>query len=348
MKLGVAMKPDVWSDGHLRLARQLGCETVVAWVPFPEDDGVWSRARFEGLAGQARRHGLKLAAIENFHPAHIDHIVLGEEGREEQMARVIETIHNAGAAGIECFGYNFSVCGVQGYYTDYDTGNQDGRGLAGTKSFDEKRLPRTPPPNREFWFNTVIERRAAEGTIPPCGEAEFWERFDWFLKRAVPAAEAAGVKLCAHPDDPPVPFLRGMYRPLHSVEGMRRLVERIDSPANCLEFCQGTISTMRGVDVYEAIREFASKGKIGYVHFRNTSGRLPRYSEVFIDDGYVDMPRAARIYRECGFTGTLIPDHAPRVAAAVAWETGMAHALGYIRGVFQAQGISTCTTESSR
>ena len=67
--------------------------------------------------------------------------------------------------------------------------------------------------------------------------------------------------------------------------------------------------------MYAAIREFASAGKIGYVHFRNTSGQLPRYSEVFIDDGYVDMPRALAIYRECGFDGTVMPDHTPRLEA---------------------------------
>ena len=49
-----------------------------------------------------------------------------------------------------------------------------------------------------------------------------------------------------------------------------------------------------------AIEEFASAGKIGYVHFRNVSEQLPRYSEVFIDDGYVDMKKAMSIYERCG------------------------------------------------
>lgn len=335
MKLGIAMKPAVWSDEHLKLARQLGCETVVAWVPFAEGDGVWHEEQFLALSRQAAQAGLRLEAIENFHPAHWDHIVLGEPGREEQMEKICATIRNAGRAGIRCFGYNFSACGVQGYRTDYTSGNQDGRGLAATKSFDESGIPTEPQRNPEFWFNTRIERRGSTGVLPPCGEEEFWGRLDWFLERALPAAEAAGVKLCAHPDDPPVPFLRGIYRPLHSPEGLHRLLDRFPSPSNALEFCQGTISTMRDVEIYRVIEEFASTGRIGYVHFRNTSGRLPRYSEVFIDEGYVDMPRALRIYRKCGFDGTVVPDHTPQVAAAVPWETGMGYALGYIRGLMQ-------------
>ena len=39
------------------------------------------------------------------------------------------------------------------------------------------------------------------------------------------------------------------------------------------------------------------------------------------------------IYEKCGFTGTIIPDHTPRLDAADWWETGMAFALGYMRGI---------------
>ena len=116
------------------------------------------------------------------------------------------------------------------------------------------------------------------------------------------------------------------------------LLKLVDSPANCLEFCQGTVSTMRDIDIYAAIEEFAKSGRIGYVHFRNTSGRLPKYSEVFIDDGYVDMKKAMEIYAKCGYTGTVIPDHSPRLEAQDWWETGMAFALGYIRGIMPKEG----------
>ena len=335
MKLGIAMKPAMWSDAHLRLARQLGCESVIAWVPFDEGDGVWHEEQFRALVRQAEQHGLALEAIENFHPAHWDHIVLGEPGKEEQMACICETIRNAGKAGIRCFGYNFSVCGVQGYFTDYTSGNRDGRGLAATKSFDEAKMPTEAQRNPDFWFNTRIERRGNTGIQPPCSEEEFWERYYWFLSRALPVAEEANVKLCAHPDDPPVPYLRGIYRPLHLPEGLRKLLAFSDSPSNCLEFCQGTVSTMRGVNIYEVIEEFAGSGRLGYVHFRKPRGTMPRYSEVFIDEGYVNMPRALGIYRRHGFEGTVIPDHTPQVDAAMPWETGMAYALGYIRGVMQ-------------
>ena len=54
---------------------------------------------------------------------------------------------------------------------------------------------------------------------------------------------------------------------------------------------------------------------------------------MFIDDGYVDMKRAMAIYEKCGFDGTIVPDHTPRLDAEDWWETGMAFALGYMRGI---------------
>ena len=81
MKLGLAMHPEKWNDAHLAMARQLGCETVVAWVPFGAGDGYWHEEDFARIVAQAKKHGLVLEGIENFHPQHIDHVVLDEPGK---------------------------------------------------------------------------------------------------------------------------------------------------------------------------------------------------------------------------------------------------------------------------
>ncbi|MBE6413468.1 MAG: D-mannonate dehydratase [Verrucomicrobiaceae bacterium] len=325
----------MWTDEHLRLARQFGCESIIAWVPLPAGNGVWSKEDLYSLKKQVNKYGMELAGIENFHPAHWDHIVLGEEGRDEQMENICQTIKNAGEVGIECFGYSFSACGVQGYYTE--RGNSDGRGMSSIKRFSTEYIDDSPSPNQRFWFRTQIARRSPEGVIPSADEETVWDRFRYFLENALPVAEKANVKLCAHPDDPPIPYLKGIYRPLHSVEGLRKLIKMFDSPSNCIEFCQGTISTMQGVDIYSVIEEFASQDKIGYVHFRNTKGQFPEFSEVFIDDGDVDMAKAIECYAKYGFKGTLIPDHTPLIASPDPWWTGMGFALGYMRGIMQAK-----------
>ena len=348
MKLGVSLKPKMVEPEHLDFFRQFGCESIITWVPLPAGDGIWHVEDLARVKDMINSRGMEWAAIENIHPAHWDHIVLDEPGKEEQMENLLATIRNMGEVGVPCLGYSFSIVGVWGYYSELD--NREGRGGARVKKFDAERIPTgSPPGNREFWFRTVqdpelfekdLERRPAEGTIPPVDEARLWDRLEYFLSRAVPVAEEAGVTLAAHPDDPPVPELRGMARLFYSPENLQRLIDLVPSPRNSLTFCQGTVSTMRGVDIVQAIHRFASQDRIAYVHFRNVRGAYPRWREVFIDEGDTDMIEAMKAYLEHGFAGTMIPDHTPHTSLTgdLWWETGMTYGLGYMQACRQALG----------
>ena len=57
---------------------------------------------------------------------------------------------------------------------------------------------------------------------------EMWDRYAYFLEAVIPTAERAGVRLAAHPNDPPVPVYRGVAQPTGDVEGMKRLIEVVD------------------------------------------------------------------------------------------------------------------------
>jgi mannonate dehydratase len=150
-----------------------------------------------------------------------------------------------------------------------------------------------------------------------------------------PVAEEAGVKLAAHPDDPPLPTMRGHARLVHQPELYQRLLDRKPSPANALEFCIGTLAEMAAGDVYAAVDQYSRQKKIAYVHLRNVHGRAPTYHETFIDDGDVDMLRVLRILKTNGYDGVLIPDHTPQMTCNAPWHAGMAHALGYMRAALQ-------------
>ena len=87
-------------------------------------------------------------------------------------------------------------------------------------------------------------------------------------------------------------------------------------------------------NVYDAIREFGSQGRIAYVHFRNVTSPVPSFAETFIDEGYVDMYRAMRIYKEVGFDGVFIDDHVPHMVDDTPYgHRGRAHAAGYIKAL---------------
>lgn len=300
------------SEENLRFAKQLGVNHIVVHTPELTGDGYWEELSLWKLKLRVESAGLKLAAIENLPRNHYDKILLGEPGRDEQIGKVCKTIRNMGRVGIPILGYNWMLLGV------WRTAPGRGRGGARVTSFDYEQVKDAP--------------LTAMGEI---GDEELWKNYAYFLKRVIPVAEEAGVKMGLHPDDPPVPLLSGTARIFRSVEALKRAIEIVPSDYNGLEFCQGTIAEM-GVDVVEAIRYFGGRKKIFYVHFRNVRKTVPKFDESFIDDGDVDMFRAMQAYKEVGFDGPIIPDHTPRVVGDTRWgHRGRAFAVGYIKALIQ-------------
>jgi mannonate dehydratase len=152
----------------------------------------------------------------------------------------------------------------------------------------------------------------------------------------VPVAEEAGVMLAAHPDDPPAESLRGAARLVNRPRKYDRLLDIVDSPANGLELCLGSLQEMPETDeIYSHVRRFARRRRIGYIHFRNVRGKVPNYHETFVDEGDIDMAEIVRILRDEDYQGVMIPDHTPEMTCDAPWHAGKAYALGYMRALVQ-------------
>jgi len=196
----------------------------------------------------------------------------------------------------------------------------------------------TPIPNGMVW-NMVDDANAPKGILPAITHEQLWQRLADFLEEVVPVAEAAGVKLAAHPDDPPMPTMRGQPRLVYQPHLYQRLLDLKPSPANALEFCLGSVAEMipQGRDnIYQTVEQYSQQGKLAYVHFRNVVGKAPHYKETFVDDGDIDMLRVLRILKKNHFDGVLIPDHTPQMSCEAPWHAGMAYAMGYMRAALQA------------
>ena len=74
----------------------------------------------------------------------------------------------------------------------------------------------------------------------------------------------------------------------------------------------------------------ARKKKIFKVHFRNVSSPLPRFREMFVDNGYVDMYGVMKALREVSFDGIVIPDHVPGGGYPAA---NNAYTIGYMKAL---------------
>jgi mannonate dehydratase len=193
-------------------------------------------------------------------------------------------------------------------------------------------------PNGMVW-NMIYNENASPGTLPSISHDELWRRLKAFLDEVLPVAEEAGVTLAAHPDDPPMPTVRGQPRLVYQPQHYQKLIDLNASPANKLEFCIGSLAEMTEGDIYEVVDQYSRQRRLGYVHFRNVTGKVPYYKETFIDDGDVDMLRVLEILKRNRFEGVLIPDHTPQMSCPAPWHAGMAYAMGYMRGAMRALGI---------
>ena len=143
-----------------------------------------------------------------------------------------------------------------------------------------------------------------------------------------------------HPQDPGVPKgYRGIDAVLASPAGLKKFVSIKESPYHGLNFCQGTVSEQLekpGEQIFDVIRDLGSRKKIFSVHFRNIEGGFGNFRETFIDNGSVDMLKAARVYKEVGYDGMLMPDHVPHVDGDEGSMQGFAFAIGYIKAIIAA------------
>ncbi|KGS72516.1 mannonate dehydratase [Burkholderia pseudomallei] len=351
MKIGLGLYRNSLNDRNYTFAKQAGASHIVAHltdyfgdanpeISRGDDDGwgianngsAWSEDDLKALVADIRLHGLELAAIENFNPAQWHDILLDGPRRDAQIEVVKETIRAAGSAGVPTIGYNFSIAGVWGW-----TRGPYARGGAMSVGFDMSQVDLSEPiPDGMVW-NMRYRARRSDGVVGEISSDELWERLRWFLERVLPVAEDCGVNLALHPDDPPVETMRGAARLVNLPEKYDRLIEISPSPSNRIELCLGSVQEMRAsrMDVYQTVDKYTRDGRVGYIHFRNVKGKVPKYREVFVDEGDIDMARIVAILHANKYEGVLIPDHTPALECDASWHAGMAYALGYMRALVQ-------------
>ena len=98
-------------------------------------------------------------------------------------------------------------------------------------------------------------------------ETRLKEHFKLFLQEIIPVAEAAGVRMAVHPDDPPYSIM-GLPRIVSCEKDVKELVEMYDSPANGLCFCTGSYSPREDNDLPGMIERYGHR--INVLHLRST------------------------------------------------------------------------------
>ena len=304
--------------------RQVGVEEAVGVLPRGMRDwrahapeAPWAYGPLALLRQEVEDAGLRLTVIEDNPP--LDRLRLGLPGREDELETVLELIRAMGRLGIEVLCYNWMAV-VPWSRT---TSSAPARGGATATGFD-----------------LATWEGAPDAPGAPVAEETLWESLAWFLARAVPVAEEAGVRLALHPDDPPLTPIRGIGRIIRSLEAYDRVFDLQPSPVNGMTLCQGNVALMTD-DLPAAIRRFGSAGRIHFVHFRDVRGTPERFVETFVDDGPTDMAACLRAYLDAGVEAPLRTDHSPLLTGD-AWDVpgypalARLHAVGYVQGLLAA------------
>jgi mannonate dehydratase len=273
---------DPVDEPGMRRLKQIGVDHVLTGGPKIPWDESFLRARMAEL----KAGGLTLC---NMMISGFDDVIWGRPGADAQTADVIASIRAAGKVGLPVVEYNFYAHRlIEGYK------EERGRAGAGYTAYDYE-VSRNLPPR-----DGVATHTRAEQLV----------RARRFLKAVVPEAEKANVRLALHPNDPPVPRSRGSEQLMATVEHWKEYLGLVDSPFNGMTFDCG-VTRETGEDPVAVCRWLGERDRINHVHFRNVVVRRPYvdYTEVFLDDGQVDLFGVMRELVRQKYPRALYPEH---------------------------------------
>jgi mannonate dehydratase len=318
MKLSVQVSTDP-SDEDLRFVKQLGVE----YVNIPTGGASATFENFLRLRRNVEDAGLRVWNIGNSNVHNMEEVTLNLPGRDRKIEEYKDYLRNLGRAGIHYTTYAHMGNGI------WSTEREATRGGALSRAFDLAKA------DKGNWAGKVFAGPLTHGRV--YSKQEIWDNYTYFIKAVVPVAEAEGIRIGIHPDDPPVPELGGIPRCIFSsFDGYVRALEIAASPNVGMCLCVGCWlegGESMGKDVLETIRYFGKRGKLFKVHFRNVDKPLPHFVETFVDDGYMDMYKVMRALCEVGFAGAVIADHIPGMVGG--GRAGMAFSMGYMKALLK-------------
>lgn len=294
----------------LNQIRQIPCMSGIVSAVYSTPVGeVWPEEAVASLKRQAEDNGLTFEVVESV-PVH-EEIKLGGKDAPRLIENYCENVRRLGRAGVKVICYNFMPV-FDWLRSELKRVHPDG---SNSLAYDQKTVLQMDPaagglslPGWDESYSISELQTLLKRYETVDGEA-LWKNLASFLKAVIPAAEESGVKMAIHPDDPPWGMF-GLPRIVTCEENLRRLLSIVDSEANGLTFCTGSLGADPKNDLPQMIRAFSSR--IHFVHLRNiriTGERCFEETAHPTSCGSLDMYAIVKALWESGFDGYIRPDH---------------------------------------
>jgi len=315
-----------------------GIVSAVYDVPAGE---TWPMENIRALKAKIESHGMAFEVIESV-PVHED-IKLGKPSRDRLIANYQQTIRNLGQCGLKVICYNFMPV-FDWTRTTLEKALPDGSTTLAFSTREVEEIDVSKGISLPGWDSSYKpeELKNLLSEYAAVGEEQLWDNLGYFLKAIVPVAEESGIRMAIHPDDPPRPIF-GLPRIVKNRDDLARLVRIVDSKANGLTLCSGSLGAGPENNVEALVREFGGMGRIHFAHLRNVKVNAAGDFEETAhksDCGSLDMAAIVKAYHDVGYEGYARPDHGRMI-----WgETGKPgyglydRALGavYLNGLWEA------------
>ncbi|GAB2903762.1 mannonate dehydratase [Uliginosibacterium flavum] len=315
-----------------------GIVSAVYDVPVGE---VWPIDKIQALKAKIETAGLAFDVIESV-PVHED-IKLGKPTRDRLIANYQQSIRNLAACGLKVICYNFMPV-FDWTRTTLAKKLADGSTTLAFSTQEVEEIDVSKGISLPGWDASykADELKALLNEYSKVDEEKLWSHLEYFLKAIIPVAEEVGIQMAIHPDDPPRPIF-GLPRIVKNRDDLARILKIVDTKANGLTLCSGSLGAGPENNVEALVREFGGLGRIHFAHLRNVKVSANGDFEETAhrsDCGSLDMAAIIKAYHDVGFTGYVRPDHGRMI-----WgETGKPgyglydRALGavYLNGLWEA------------
>jgi mannonate dehydratase len=362
----------------LRDLRQAGCEGVVSALHHIPNGEVWPVAEIQRRKQAIEAAGMRWSVVESL-PVD-ERIKTQAEGFERCIENYQASLRHLAACGVTTVTYNFMPL-LDWTRTNLDFAlPDDARALKfeldAVAAFDIHILQRPGAadsyaphiqqaaaerftamdaaarqllerniikglPGSEESFTASDFLRAIEG-FAHIDHARLKAHLVHFLQQVCPVADAVGVTLVIHPDDPPYTMF-GLPRVLSTEADVAELFERVPNPSNGLCMCVGSFSIRADNDLVAMIERFGSR--IHFTHLRNTRREANGdfYESAHLD-GSIDMfdvvSALRRISLQHGRRIPMRPDHGHQMLDDLAKRTNPGYsAIGRLKGLAELRGL---------